>query len=78
MAQIERTERGGRIARRVRSLLAHGGAARAVLAVVLVAAVAMVWLGAARGSGRSFEISSGSIRRRRRGLLGVHGHVGLG
>ncbi|OUN89206.1 ComEA family DNA-binding protein [[Collinsella] massiliensis] len=60
MAQIERTERGGRIARRVRSLLAHGGAARAVLAVVLVAAVAMVWLGVAGGSGRSFEISSGS------------------
>lgn len=60
MVQIERTERGGRIARRVRSLLAHGGAVRAVLAVVLVAAVAMVWLGVAGGSGRSFEISSGS------------------
>ncbi|WP_019238626.1 MULTISPECIES: ComEA family DNA-binding protein [Enorma] len=60
MAQIERTERGGRIARRVRTLLVHGGVARAVLALVLAAVVAMVWLGVAGGSGRSFELSTGS------------------
>lgn len=60
MAQIERTERGGRIARRVRRLLAHGSAVRAMLAIVLAAVVAMVWLGVAGGSDRSFELSTGS------------------